>query len=214
MLLIKCVLIYSMEKEVVKGIKNFLKKYDLKWYRKHYMFQAPKSRDDMVNMYKKSYKKNNGALDKKVLEETLKWAFFNDRRFLGIFLKNLGKEKENDVKKITKEGLKLAKEGKIKEAIKTLTKIKGIGNVTASKILMFSFPDLFGMYDQFNGKAIYNLKVNGKPYFKASDPNKLTNKQYAEEFEKYTYILRKIAKILKMKPMDVDMALFRMGRGY
>jgi len=178
------------------------------------MFQAPESRYEMVKLFRENYKKNNGALDKSIIKRTLRWAFFNDRRYLGIFLKNVDKEDDAHVKKITKEGLQLAKEGRIKEAIRKLTEIKGVGNVTASKLLMFTFPDLFGMYDQFNGKAIYNLKVGGKPYFKASNPNNLTKKQYAEEFEKYTYVIREIAKMLKMKPMEVDMALFRMGRGY
>ncbi len=203
-----------MEKEVIEGIKNFLKKYDLKWYKERYMFQAPESRYEMVKLFRESYKKNNEALDKNIIKRTLRWAFFNDRRYLGIFLKNVDKESESKIKEITREGLQLAKEGKIKEAVRKLIEIKGVGNVTASKLLMFTFPNLFGMYDQFNGKAIYNLKVGGKPYFKASNPNKLTKKQFAEEFEKYTYVLREIAKILKMKPMEVDMALFRMGRGY
>jgi hypothetical protein len=203
-----------MENEVIKGIKDFLKKYDLKWYKEHYIFQAPESRYEMVKLFRESYEKNNGALDKSIIKRTLRWAFFNDRRYLSNFLRNVDSESESKIKEVTKEGLRLAKEGKIKEAIRKLIEIKGVGNVTASKLLMFTFPNLFGMYDQFNGKAIYNLKVNGKPYFKESNPNKLTKKQYAEEFEKYTYVIREIAKILKMKPMEVDMALFRLGRGY
>ena len=103
-----------MEKEVSDGIKAFLKGHDLRKYKKNYMFQAPESRYEMVRLFRESYKKNNGSLDKSTIKRVLGWAFFNDRRFLWVFLKNLDKESESSIKKITEEGLKLAKEGKIK----------------------------------------------------------------------------------------------------
>ncbi|MBD3259554.1 hypothetical protein GF371_02875 [Candidatus Woesearchaeota archaeon] len=210
-----------MEKEVIDGIKKFLKKYNLPEMRKKYTFQAPKKREQMYKLFK-------GSIGKKKLEELLRWAFYNDRRFLGMFLKNLKKNNEADVKKKTKEALDLAlsgRKGNIAKSIQTLTKIKGIGGVSASKILMFARPDKFGMLDQFNGKAIHKLKVKGKAYFKKADPNKLTPKQYSEEFEKYTHVIREMCSLLnkarkcykqgrKWKPADIDMALFRIGRGH
>lgn len=197
-----------MDKAVIDGINAFLKKYDLGKFRKEYKFEAPKARNDMYKLFR------GRTVGKKIIAEILKWAFHNDRRYLGSFLRNLDKNKENDVKKIIKEGLKLAKQGRIAEAIQKIAEIKGVGGVTASKILMFAMPKQFGMYDQFNGKAIYNLKVKGRAYFKKANPNQLTKKQYAEEFAKYTEILRIIGKKLRMGPADVDMALFRLGRGH
>lgn len=207
-----------MEKEVVEGIKSFLKKYDLPEMRKKYKFEAPKSRKEMYRLFK-------GDIAKTEIKELLRWAFHNDRRFLSTFLKNLKKNSSSKVKRLTSKGLKQALDGNIAEAIGTLTDIKGVGVVTASKILMFSKPGKFGMYDQFNGKAIYKLKVKGRRYFKMADPNKLTDKQYCEEFEKYTHVLRKMCSLLnkagkhcdsrkKWKPADIDMALFRLGRGH
>lgn len=196
------------------GINNFLKKHDIKKLSSHYMFQAPLTRKEMFKLYQKNMHKNNGAIDKGIIAGTLKWAFYNDRRYLTIFLKNLDKNSDANVRAITRSGFQLALAGKIADAIRKISEIKGIGGVTAGKILMFAYPKLFGMYDQFNGKAIFNLKVNGKPYFTKSNPNDLTPKQYSEEFEKYIHLLRLVGKRLKLIPAEVDMGLFRLGRGY
>ncbi len=196
-----------MDKSVIDGINIFLKKYDLWKFRKAYKFEASKTRSDMYKLFR------GKAVGKKIIAETLKWAFHNDRRYLGNFLGNLDKNKEKDVRKTTKEGLKLAKQGRIADAIQKIAEIRGVGGVTASKILMFAMPKHFGMYDQFNGKAAHNLKVKGRAYFKKANPNQLTKKQYAGEFERYTKVLRAIGKKLRMSPADVDMALFRLGRG-
>jgi len=167
----------------------------------------------MFKLYKSELKKHRGV-SKKAIAEMLKWAFWNDRRFLAIFLKNLDTNSDKLVIETTKKALQQALKDEIADSIKTLTSLKGIGNVSATKILMFSYPNKFGMLDQFNSKAIYALKVKGKRYFAKSDANKYTNKQFQEAFEKYTIVLREIGKRKKMRPADVDMALFRIGRGY
>lgn len=203
-----------MDSGLEEGVANFLKRYDLKKLSSQYMFQAPLTRKEMFKLYQQGLHKDNGAVGKGIIAETLKWAFFNDRRYLAIFLKNLDKNSDTNVRAIARSGFQLALAGEIAGAIQKISELKGIGGVTAGKILMFAYPKLFGMYDQFNGKAIFSLKVNGRPYFKKSNPNSLTPKQYSEEFEKYTHILRLIGKRLKLTPAEVDMGLFRLGRGY
>ncbi len=203
-----------MDSGLEDGVNNFLKRYDIQKLSSQYMFQAPLTRKEMFKLYQENMHKNNGAVGKVIIAETLKWAFFNDRRYLAIFLKNLDKNSDANVRAIARSGFQLALAGKIAGAIRKITEIKGVGGVTAGKILMFAYPKLFGMYDQFNGKAVFNLKVNGRPYFKKSNPNDLTPKQYSEEFERYTNVLRAIGSRLNLTPAEVDMGLFRLGRGY
>lgn len=203
-----------MENIKEKDVRAFLAKHDLVKLKKEYKFEAPKTRIEMFKTYQETLKKCNGAIGKSLISETLKWAFHNDRRYLGSFLKYLSQNSEIDVKTITKIAFNLARNNQIAAAIRKLNEIKGVGGVTAGKILMFAMPKNFGMYDQFNGKAIYKFKIGGNHFFKKSNPNDLTKKQYAEEFEKYTLLIHAIGKRLKLMPAEVDMALFRLGRGY
>ncbi len=203
-----------MEEASEKDIKEFLAKHNLTQLRKDYHFEAPKTRADMFKLYRLMLKKNNGTIGRQMIAETLKWAFYNDRRYLQNFLKYLAQNSEADVKSVTKTAFDMAKSNKIASAIRKLNEIKGVGSITSGKILMFAMPREFGMYDQFNGKAIYKFKNKRMHYFKKSNPNELTKKQYAEEFEKYTWLIRAIGKRSGLMPAEVDMALFRLGRGY
>lgn len=99
-------------------------------------------RIDKLNWYAKEFDNIHKEIKNK---ENL--SHFDFLRIRNFKLQNSTTENEQNIKKITSNAFKLAKEDKIKEAIKELLKLNGVAIPIASTILAMKFPDKYAIID-------------------------------------------------------------------
>jgi len=138
--------------------------------------------------------KNRGYLKKSELQKICRWK---SRRVINLINKNT----ERKIKKITQKAFKEKNE---KKKMELLIALSGVHIPMASAILMFYNPNRYGVIDVRVWTFLHRLKaVNTNP-----DGKGFTMKEWLE----YLYILRKYAKLFKVRARDIERTLWDYGR--
>ena len=142
------------------------------------------------------YKKEFENIHDEIKDE-VNLSHYNFLRIRNFKLQNSTTEEEKRIKIITSEAFRLAKEDKIKEAIKKLLELDGVAIPIASTILAMKDPDKYVIIDIKVLKVLEKEEwIKGNKYKK--DP---------EIYKQYTLLMRK-TKPLNTSLRDYETDLF------
>jgi hypothetical protein len=156
--------------------------------------------------------RNGGGVDLGTLDAVMSWGGF------GPFpLRD-----EAEALKITSEAFDLLDDGNIKDAILRLLSVNKVGISSASKVIGLFDQNQLAIYDSRVGTALRTLKHGEERIIKCPPGRKrpgdaCTPKQWAENYEKYTWVLEVARNLLNegghpFSIADVEMALFMIGK--
>jgi hypothetical protein len=155
------------------------------------MTKKKMSREEKLVWYKEQFEDIHKSIKNKD-----KISYLDFLRIRNFKLQNSSPEKEEESNKITEKAFTLAKDDKIKEAIKELTELNGVAIPIASTILAMKFPETYAIIDRNVIRAL-NKEEWLKDYLK--------NEQ---TYEKYLKLMRSNAKSKGMKLREYERKLF------
>lgn len=153
-------------------------------------------------------------ITKEVFDKVMKWGFGKTSKL-----------SENEINEVTKETFRYFRyNNNISKAVKTLTKLNGIGISRASKILALSNQSKFGIYDSRAAHGLSDLLLNNRrlipiPRGKVIEGDYISD--IGEAFEKYTYVLTFLCHCARKddelsnyfrRVADIEIALFARSR--
>jgi len=153
------------------------------------------NRKEILNWYKEEFEKINKHISNK---ESL--DYFDFLRIRNFKLQNSSRENEEQIREVTKEAFKFAKEDEIEKAISKLLELHGVAIPIASTILAMKYPDKYCIIDRI---VLTNL---GKEEW---------IKEYLSNpkiYKEYLVLMRSKAKENKMRLRDFERSLFENDR--
>jgi hypothetical protein len=156
--------------------------------------------------------RNGGGVDVGTLDEVMSWGGF------GSFpLRDKG-----EALRITSEAFSLLDKGNVSGAILKLLSVNKVGISSASKIIGLFDQNQLAIYDSRVGTALRTLKHESERIIKCPPGRKrcgdaCSDEQWAENYEKFIWVLEVIRKLLNehgypFSIADVEMGLFMMGK--
>ncbi len=171
-------------------------------------------RNELEAAMQKDLSEHHGAISKSVFTDVEVWGF--------------GQSKIKDITSMviedtTRKAFELLRQGKLREAARTLRSLKGVGISRASKLLALSNQNIYGIYDSRSALALKDIQYNKVPIIPIPPGQQrpsISSGDFNVGFEHYQWVLRymlpkfrkEFTESIHWRVADIEIGLWVVGR--